>query len=97
MKRITVERADLESCVRKAQQERLIITRKGRPMALVVGVAGLDPEQVELGGNDKFWKRINQRRKQKTISRAQLEQSLDEAKGRSASQPRRGDRTDSAR
>ena len=76
MKQISVERADLESCVSQAQQERLVITRKGRPVALLVGVEGLDQEQLDLGSNSKFWKLIAQRRKQKTISRAEIEEKL---------------------
>ena len=76
MKQVNVEQADLESCVSQAQQESLVITRKGRPVALLVGVEGMDPEQLELGGSDRFWKLIAQRRKQKTMSRAQLEQKV---------------------
>ena len=77
MRQIRVETADLESCLSRAQQERLIITRKGRPAALLVGVEGMEPEQVELGSSDKFWKLIAKRRRQKTISRGKLEQKLD--------------------
>ena len=76
MRQINVEKANLESCVSRAQQERLVITRKGKPVALLVGVEGLDPEQIELGSSDKFWKLIAKRRKQKTISRAKLEQKV---------------------
>ncbi len=80
MKEIVLEKADLESCVSQAQQERIVITRKGRPVALVVGVEGMDPEQLELGTSDKFWKLIARRRRQKTISRTQLEKRLDSRK-----------------
>ena len=76
MKRIVLEKADLESCVMQAQQERLLLVRNGRPVALVVGVEGMDPEQLELGSSDKFWKLIANRRKQKRITRAQLEKRL---------------------
>ena len=76
MRQINVEKADLASCVSQAQRERLVITRKGRPVALLVGVEGLDPEQVELGSSDRFWKLIAKRRKQKTMSRARLEQKV---------------------
>ena len=76
MKQISVEKANLESCVSRAQQERLVITRKGKPVALLVGVEGLDPEQIELGSSEKFWKLIAKRRKQKTLSRAKLEQKV---------------------
>jgi len=76
MKQICVETADLESCVSRAQQERLVITRKGRPVALVVGVQGRSAEQLELGTSDKFWKLIAKRRKQPTLSRGALERRI---------------------
>ena len=76
MKQISVERTDLESCVSQAQRQRVVITRKGRPVALLVGVEGLDREQLALGSDARFWKLITERRKQKTISRAELEQRL---------------------
>ncbi len=76
MMRIDVKRANLVACIDEAQRERIVLTRHGKPVALVVGVAGMDEEQLQLGGNEKFWKLIAQRRKQKTLSRAQLEQRL---------------------
>jgi hypothetical protein len=36
----------------------------------------MDPEQLELGTSDKFWKLIAARRKQKGISRGKLEKKL---------------------
>jgi hypothetical protein len=36
----------------------------------------MDEEQVQLGSSEKFWKIIAERRKQKTLSRARLEQKL---------------------
>ncbi len=80
MKQIVLEKVDLESCVNQAQQERIVITRKGKPVALVVGVEGMDPEQLELGTSDKSWKLIVRRRKQKGISRAKLEKKLNGGK-----------------
>ena len=76
MKQVVLKKTDLESCVRQAQRERVVIMRKGRPVALIVGVEGMDPEQLELGSNAKFWKLIARRRKHKTIPRAQLEKKL---------------------
>ena len=80
MRQIRVEKANLESCVNQAQQERLLITRKGRPVALLVGVEALDPEQLELGSSQAFWKLIIKRRRQKTLSRAKLEQKVNAGK-----------------
>ena len=76
MKQVVLEEADLKSCVRQAQRERVVVLRRGRPVALVVSVDGMDPEQLELGSSEKFWKLIAKRRKQKGMTRAQLEAKL---------------------
>jgi hypothetical protein len=52
------------------------LTRKGKTVALVVGVEGMDEEQVQLGSSDKFWTLIEKRRRQRTIGRAELEKKL---------------------
>lgn len=80
MKQIGVERANLESCVSQAQQERLVLTRKGRPVALLIGIEGMDAEQVELGSSDRFWKLIAKRRRQRRLSRTELEQRVKRGK-----------------
>jgi len=48
MKMVPMENATLDRCVAEAQQERVILTRNGDPIALVVGVAGMDEQQVRL-------------------------------------------------
>src|SRR6266487_658957 len=55
MKTIGLEQTTLQACVEDAQNEQVIVTRDGRPVALVVGLANLDDEQLELGKSDKFW------------------------------------------
>ena len=55
MKVIGLQDTNLDSCVSEAQQQRVVITRNGKPVALVVGVEGLDAEQIELGTNPTFW------------------------------------------
>lgn len=80
MRQVGVERADLETCVSRAQQERLLITRKGRPVALVVGVQGMSAEQLRLGTSDRFWELIARRRRQRTMSRAALERRISAGK-----------------
>lgn len=76
MIKIDVKRADLDACVTDAQHERVIITRNGKPVALVVGVEGMDEEQLQLSSSDKFWRLVTERRKQKTMSRSELEQRI---------------------
>lgn len=82
MKTIGLEHATLEICIKDARRDRVIVTRKGKPVALVLGVEGLDEEQLQLGSSEKFWTLIEERRRQKTISRRELEKSLDGTNGR---------------
>jgi antitoxin (DNA-binding transcriptional repressor) of toxin-antitoxin stability system len=51
----------------------VLVTHGGRPVAMMVGLAGLDEEQLQLGASDNFWQLITARRKQPTVSRAELE------------------------
>ena len=81
MKVIDIGQATLEGSVIDAQQERVVVTHKGRPIALIVGVAGMDEDQLQLGSSEKFWTLIERRRAHKTISRADLEQRLDQIHG----------------
>ena len=76
MKAIDIDDADLKVCVRSAREEGVVITRKGKPIVVLVPVDGMDMEQVELSYSDRFWKLISQRRGQKTISRQELERRL---------------------
>lgn len=78
MRMISLEEATLDNCVNDAQHERVVITRNGKPVALIVGVEGMDEEQLLLGSSDKFWQFINERRKQYTVSRAKLEQMIND-------------------
>lgn len=75
---IGLEQATLDKCLDEAQHERVVITRNGKPIALLVNIEGLDEEQLELGSSHTFWKLITERRSQPTISRTQLEQTLDD-------------------
>jgi len=76
MKTLGIEQATLDACVRESQRERVLVTRDGRPVAMVVGLAGLDEDQLQLGTSDKFWQLITARRKQSTVSRAELERMV---------------------
>lgn len=76
MKVIAIDEANIKECVQDAQKERVVLTRRGKPVALLVGVAGMDLEQIALGHSDAFWQLIRERRDQKTINRAELEKRL---------------------
>ena len=73
MKTLGIDQATLDACVRESQGERVLVTRGGRPVAMVLGLADLDDDQLQLGRSDKFWQLITARRKQPTMSRAELE------------------------
>jgi len=77
----TVNVRDLQKkvreCVDAAQNERVVIMRHGKPAAVLVGVEGEDWEDVVLQTDPRFWKLIRARRKQKTISLAELKAQLE--------------------
>ena len=76
MKTVAIKQTTLDSCVGDAQTEQVVVTRNGRPVALIVGLENLDEDDLRLAKSDKFWSLIAQRRSQKTISRAELEKRL---------------------
>jgi hypothetical protein len=63
IKTIGLEETPFDQNIDFAQQERVLVTRDGKPVAVIVGVGGLDQEQLELAGSAKFWELIDQRRK----------------------------------
>ena len=77
MKTIDIQNTNLDACVTDAQSAPVVVMRGGSPVALVVGVQGLDDEQVQLGANDEFWHLISARRKEKSLDRTALEKRLD--------------------
>jgi len=66
----------LSGYVAHAQRERVLITKHGRPAALVIGVEGQDIEDVLLRQDPEFWKMVEQRRRQRTVSLADARASL---------------------
>ncbi len=76
MKTVDIHETNLDACVLDAQSDRVVIMQGGNPVALMVGVQGLDEEQAQLGGSDEFWKLIAERRNEKTLDRAALEKKL---------------------
>jgi hypothetical protein len=76
MKTISVGQFDLNDCLAQLPPEGVVITQDDKPLALVVGVEGLDMEQIEYGQSKEFWEMIAQRRCQSTMTRAELERRL---------------------
>ena len=69
MKTISVR--DLQRKIREsvdaAQRDRVVVTRNGKPAALLIGVEGQDWESVVLQTSTRFWKLIEKRRAEKTV------------------------------
>jgi prevent-host-death family protein len=65
----TVSVRDLQKTLRRrvdeSQKERVIVTRRGHPAAVLIGVEGMDWEQVLLQTDDSFWRLIQRRRKER--------------------------------
>lgn len=57
-------------------EDRVVITQYGQPAAVVIGVEGMDWEDVVLETNAAFWKFIYHRRNQPTISLEKLKARL---------------------
>jgi prevent-host-death family protein len=51
------------ACLEESQSTELVITRHGKPVAALIGVEGLDLEQVMLGMDEDFWSMLAERRR----------------------------------
>ena len=80
----TVNARDLQKkvkeCVDLAQRDKVIITRRGKPAAVMVEVEGKDWDDVALQASSKFWKLIEERRKESTMSMKELRTRLKKRK-----------------
>jgi prevent-host-death family protein len=84
---------NLDAILTRAQSERVVISRRGRPCAVLVGIEDYDAEDLRLASSEDFWKLIRQRRTRgKSVPIAEVEAKL----GIGTSKPKRG-RTPSAR
>jgi prevent-host-death family protein len=54
--------SQLSGLVLKSQKERIILTRHGKPVAVLSGVEGMDLEDVLLGQDQAFARHIERRR-----------------------------------
>lgn len=66
----------LRECVEVSQTERVVVTRHGRPAAVLVGVEGQDWEDLALQTSPGFWRMIERRREQKTVPLAEVRRRL---------------------
>jgi prevent-host-death family protein len=73
---------ELSACIDEAQRDRILITRHGRPVALILGVEGEEFEDLMTRSDPEFWKMIESRRKNsRTIPAAEMRRRLGMTKG----------------
>jgi prevent-host-death family protein len=75
MKVVALGRAknELSAYVDEAQHDRVLVTRHGRPAAIIIGVQGEEFEDLMTRSDPEFWQMIETRRKAaKTISSKEM-------------------------
>ena len=66
----------IKEAVDSAQGDRVIVTRRGKPAAVLLGVEGKDWETVVFETSSRFWELIEERRAEPTLSAEELERKL---------------------
>ena len=79
MKTISVRdlQKNIKDIVDSAQRDRVVVTRRGAPAAVLLGVEGKDWETVILETSPAFWDLIEARRKEPTLSADEFERRLE--------------------
>ena len=55
-------KANVDAVLSLSQSERIVISRRGKPCAVLVGIENYDAEDLRLATSDEFWQMIHQRR-----------------------------------
>jgi len=78
MKEITIEQLppEMNSWLDAAQQERILVTRNGEPVAVLVGLENKDKEDWQLESSPDFWRIIQERRQEPTVPLENLKAEL---------------------
>ena len=82
MKTVTVRdlQKSVRECVDTAQEDRVVITRHGKPAAVLVGVEGEEWESVVVQTSASFWRLIEKRRREPTVSLREMKARLGKAR-----------------
>ncbi len=78
MKTISVRdlQKSIKEAVDSAQDDRVVVTRRGKPAAVLLGVEGKDWETVVFETSSRFWELIEERRGEPTLSAEELHRKL---------------------
>ena len=66
----------VRECVNASQRDRVVVTRHGAPAAVIIGVEGADWETLALQTNPSFWRMIERRRQEKTVSLDEMRRAV---------------------
>ncbi len=89
MKFITVReaKATLSGTIAESQEQRVVITKHGKPACILIGCEGYEIEDVLTAADPSFWKMLEQRRRKgSTLSLASVRERFarkDKAQARS--------------
>lgn len=75
MKFITVReaKATLSGTIAESQEQRVVITRHGKPACILIGCEGYKIEDVLIAADPSFWKMLEERRRKgSTLSLASV-------------------------
>ena len=76
---------NLDSILTRAQSERIVISRRGKPCAVLVGIENYDAEDLGLASSEDFWRMIRLRRASgKSFPLAEVEARLGIMSGKPA-------------
>jgi prevent-host-death family protein len=79
-------KANLDAVLSSAQGERIVISRNGKPCAVLVGIEDYDAEDLRLASSQDFWQMIRTRRTRgRSIPLSEVESRLESTSRRPAS------------
>jgi hypothetical protein len=79
---------NVDAVMRSSQKERIVISRKGKPCAVFVGIQDYDAKDLELASSPDFWLMIRQRRvASRSIPLADVESQMETHLGKAAPLP----------
>ena len=78
MKSVSIRQArdGLSARIRESQDNPMLITRHGRPVAVLIGLESRDLEAAILGADPHVWRFVERRRKGRTVSMATAKRIL---------------------
>jgi prevent-host-death family protein len=67
----------LDAVLESSQKQRIVISRNGKPCAVLIGIQDYDAEDLRLASSPEFWLLIRQRRSEgRSVPLAEVEAQL---------------------